>query len=125
MALAESILIANAVTQGFANTNVMEFVTGVVDGQYKPGTDGSRVLTIPELLGAGPGGVGGNYSSAYAAKGGLIPVLKDNLKDNGAIMAAQVIGIPIAFKVAGSLLKKPRRQVNSIMKQIGLDGVKV
>jgi len=122
MQVAESALILNAMTQGLFNANLQKFFTG----GGNPGTDGSLVISLPEILGAGPGGVGGNYHPAYG-KGftGLSNAVKRNLKDNGAQMAMQVIGIPIGFKIAGALLKKPRRQMNSIIKQIGLNGVKV
>jgi hypothetical protein len=122
MQVAETALILNAVTDGVFNASLPDFISG----GGSPGTDGSLKVTLPELFGAGPGGFGGNYHSSYG-KGfsALGKVAKKNLQDNGVKMAMQVIGIPIAFRIAGSLLKKPRRQMNSIMKQIGLDGVKV
>ena len=122
MQVAESALILNAMTDGLFNSSIVEFFTGGA----KPGSDGSLKVTLPELFGAGPGGVGGNYHSSYGTGlTGLANVTKKNLQDNGVKMAMQLVGIPIAFRVFGSLAKRPRRQVNSIMKQIGLDGVKV
>lgn len=122
MQIAETGLILNALTDGMFNSSIVDFVTG----GGNPGTDGSLKVTLPELFGAGPGGFGGNYHSSYG-KGfsALGKVTKKNLEDNGVKMAMQLIGIPIAFRIANSLTKKPRRQVNSIMKQLGLDGVKV
>jgi len=122
MSVAESLLLANAVTKGAFNTDLQEFFTGKVNGQYKPGADGAWTLTLPELLGAGPGGVGGNYGTY---QGGLTGVLKDNLQNNGAQLLMSLVVIPMAFKVGGSLLKKPRRQANALLKQVGVTGVKV
>ena len=123
MTVAESLLLANAVTKGAFNVDVQEFFTGKVDGRYRPGTDGGQVVTLPELLGAGPGGFGGNYGSNFP--GGLPQVLKHNLQENGAQLIMSLIVIPIAFKVGSSLLKKPRRQANALLKQVGVTGVKV
>lgn len=123
MAVAESALLANAVTNGLFRTDLKDFLMGTKDGAYKPGTDGSERLTLPELLGAGPGGLGGNYSSAYP--GGLGQVLKANAMANGAQMLTSLVAIPVGFKVASSLLKKPRRQANALLRQVGIDGVKL
>ena len=123
MSVAESALLANAVTKAAFNTDLQEFFTGKVNGQYKPGRDGSQVLTLAELLGAGPGGVGGNFGSNYP--GGLPQVLKMNLQDNGAQLLMSLVLIPIAFKVGSSMLKKPRRQANALLRQVGVSGVKI
>lgn len=120
MAVLESVMLANAVTQGAFNTDIREFITGVTSKGYRPGSDGSSVLTLPELLGAGPGGIGGNYAQGLD----LQSVLKSNIQDNGARMLMQLIAIPIAFRVGAKLLKKPRAQANRLLKQTGM-GVKV
>ena len=104
MSVLESALLANTVTQGVFNTDLKEFLTGVTSKGYRPGTDGSRVLTLPELLGAGPGGIGGNYAEGLD----LQTVLRDNLRENGAKMLMQLALIPIGFKVASKVLRKPR-----------------
>jgi hypothetical protein len=124
MAVAESALLASAVTQGMFNTNIIEFVSGVTEKGFRPGTDGSYVLTLPELLGIGPGGVGGNYSPAVASAGGLTKVVKDNVMNNGLMLGAQLIGIPIAFRIGTKLLKKPRSTANKLLREVGLDGVR-
>jgi hypothetical protein len=49
--LAESFVLGSAVTKGLFNTNLVEFVTGTVDGKYNPGADGGQNITIPELIG--------------------------------------------------------------------------
>jgi len=113
-------LLANTVSQGMFNTDLKEFLTGMTKGGYRPGSDGSRVLTLPELLGAGPGGIGGNYAEGLD----LQTVLKENLQENGLKMLFQLAAIPIGFKVASKLLRRPRAQANRLLKQTGM-GVKV
>jgi hypothetical protein len=121
LGILESYLLATAVTKGLANASVPEFIgltgKGVAGRAY--GSDGSLNWTIPEVLKFGTDG------SAYGNYGSLQNAIKSNLKVNGAMMASQLIGIPIAFRIGAKLLKKPRRQVNSIMRQIGINEVKV
>lgn len=107
------------------NTNLMEFITGRVNGQYKPGADGSSVLTLPELLGAGPGGIGGNYGKS-AGYDSLGAVLGSNLKRNGFKMATAVIVIPMLANVAVKVLRKPvLTPANKLLKSAGLNTVKL
>jgi len=120
MTVLESVLLANAVTEGAFNTDIREFLTGVTAKGFAPGRDGSRTLTLAELVGFGPGGIGGNYSAGLD----LQSVLKSNIQDNGAKMLMQLIAIPIAFRVGAKLLKKPRAQANRLLRQASL-GVKV
>jgi hypothetical protein len=59
-------------------------------------------------------------------EGGLPMALKYNFKQNGAMMLASIIGIPIAFKVGTKLLRKPiLTPANRMLKAAGLSGVKV
>ena len=100
------------------NTNLAEFVTGRVNGSFRPGADGSSVLTLPELLGAGPGGLGGNFSTGYS----LQSVLKTNLSNNWMQIAVGVVGIPIIANVAMKLIRKPViLPANRMLKSVGLD----
>ena len=116
-----SAAVANAITEGMFKTNLMEFFTGRVNNQYKPGADGSSVLTRPELLGAGPGGIGGNYGTS-AGYDSLGAVLTSNLKKNGFKMATAVIVIPMVAQVAKKLLRKPViLPANRLLKSTGLD----
>jgi len=94
-------------------------MTGRVNGTYKPGSDGSYTITLPELFGAGPGGIGGNYSSHV---GGFMGAVSRNFKSNLLPMAVAVIGIPIAAKVATKVLRKPvLTPANKLLKMTGLD----
>ena len=101
------------------NTNLIEFLTGSVDGQFKPGADGSSVLTLPELLGVGPGGFGGNFG---AGRGPLTTEVMNNVKRNAIPMAIGVIGIPIAANVLMKVIRKPViLPANRMLKSVGLD----
>ena len=122
MNLAVSAAVANGVTQGLFNTNLVEFMTGRVNGVYKPGADGSQIITLPELLGAGPGGFGGNFAGSAGKYDNLSNTLMTNFKMNAVPMAMAVIGIPIFAKVATKVLRKPvLTPANKLLKMTGLD----
>jgi len=104
------------------NTNLVEFMTGRVNGKYLPGRDGSQVLTLPELLGAGPGGIGGNYSGSAGQYDNLTNTLMTNFKKNFVPMAVAVVGIPMFAKVATKVLRKPvLTPANKLLKMTGLE----
>ena len=114
-----SALVANAVTTGLFNTNIVEFMTGTVNGKYKPGADGSWVITLPELLGAGPGPIGGMYG---ASTGGFTGVVSHNFKKNWMPMLGQVIFVPVIAKAAQKVLRRPvLTPANKLIKMTGLD----
>lgn len=116
-------MVANAVTQGLFKTNLWEFATGRVDGEYKPGRDGSWTITLPELLGAGPGGVGGMYGSTV---GGFTGAVSKNFGQNWFNMMGQVILIPIIGKAAQKFLRKPvLNPANKVLKMAGITDVKL
>jgi hypothetical protein len=114
--IGESALLANAVTQGLFNVNLMDFVRGTKN--Y--GSDGSSVMSLPELLGFGSSKFGGNYATGRTFQTQIV----QNFKDNGMTMATSLILIPIGFTVASKLTKKPRATANKLLKMTGL-GVKV
>ena len=78
--------------------NLLEFATGAVDGKYNPGGDGSWNITLPELLGAGPGGFGGNYGEGWSFQ----KAVQKNIKEN----AAQAVGTIAGVTIANGLLKR-------------------
>ena len=124
--LAESALLANAVTQGLFNSNLKDFVMGTRDGVYKAGIDGAERLTLPEILGIGSKvEFGGNYGSPLT-KGyeNFSSAVMSNAKNNLGNMATSLILIPLGFTVASKLTKKPRATTNKLLKMTGL-GVKV
>ena len=116
--LAVSALVANSITKGIFQSNIVDFVTGRQDGVYKAGSDGSYRITAPELLGlGGSGGFGGTYY-----KTNFTEVVMKNLKANWPTMAIGVIGIPIAANVAMKLIRKPVvLPANRMLKSVGLD----
>ena len=116
--IAVSALVANSITQGAFNSNLMDFFTGKTDGVYKAGADGSTRLTLPELLGSGRIKFGGNYGTGYD----LQTVLMKNLKDNWLQMAMGVVLIPVVAKTATKLIRKPViLPANRMLKSVGLD----
>jgi hypothetical protein len=124
--IAESALLANAVTQGLFNSNLKDFVMGTQNGVYKAGRDGGTRLTLPEIFGIGSDvAFGGNYGSP-PVKGfeNFSSAVMSNAKNNFLPMAVQLIGIPIGFTLAGRLTKKPRASANKLLKMAKL-GVKV
>jgi len=107
---------------GLFNSNLGDFLTGRRDGVYRAGSDGAARLTLPELLGAGSIALGGNYgSNPSASYDGLAATLKTNLTKNGAMMAAQVIGIPLITRFAKKALAKSLiRPTNKVMRTVGI-----
>ena len=117
--LAVSGLVANTLTQGMFNANIVDFFTGNRDGMYKAGSDGTWRITLPELLGIGDKvNVGGNYASGWDFQ----KVLMSNLKKNGFQMAAGVVLIPVVAKSVTKLIRKPViLPANRMLKSVGLD----
>ena len=116
--IAISALVANSITTGMFQSNLMDFFTGNRDGVYRAGSDGSTRLTLPELIGWGSIKAGGNYS----AGNDLQSVLTANLKANWVQIAIGVVGIPIAANVAMKLIRKPIiLPANRMLKNVGLD----
>jgi len=120
LGIAESALIANVITTGLFNTNLAQFVTGNT-GDSKFGSDGSSVMSLPELLGVGKSvKFGGNYGAGRS----FTSSVKANFESSWFGMAQQLILIPVGFRVAKKLTNQPRRTANKMLKMTGL-GVKV
>jgi hypothetical protein len=101
--------------------NPIEFLTGVVGGQYKPGADGGQQITLPELLGAGPGGVGGNFG-AYASN--LPEAIAKNIGGvEGLVMTGlKSVGLGIGVNIFSKMTRKARSGINTqILKPFGVD----
>lgn len=121
--LAETYALTNIWTQAAFNTNPIEFVTGFTRGTFNPGQDGSTVISLPEILGAGPGGFGGNYGSTSAGgSGGLTAQVASNIGGfQGAAMAGlKTAGVSIGFRLVSKLTRRPRSMLNSQMKALGV-----
>jgi hypothetical protein len=119
-------------TETLFNVNPVELVTGVVGGKYNPGADGGSVITVPELLGAGKGGVGGNFGS-YAADlpqaigrniaGGWGHKTSVGVMDvaGGLVMPAiKTAAVGAGFKWGKKLTSRPRAKVNKYLRDFGL-----
>jgi|TARA_R110000824_G_C15205896_1_gene676160 hypothetical protein len=125
--LAESALLANAITQGFFNASLNEFVMG----KSSTGMSGASSITARELI---SGITGGSYGTTYsvpsnmlggkASMGGLGfgAQVQQNLKDNGIGMVVSLALIPAGFKVFNKLSRKPRTMMN---KALGMSGLPV
>lgn len=121
---AQSIVIAQATTKGLFGADLLPFLTGRnATGQFIPGGDGYAYITLPELLGFRQNGwsignIGGNYGSKS-----FMDAIKVNFDKNGAAMIATLVVAPAAFKVAGKLTAKPRRDMNKLLDMAGLKSV--
>ena len=120
--LAEAYALTGVWTEAAFNTSPIEFLTGRVGGKYNPGRDGSAVITLPELLGAGPGGVGGNFAGSAGKYDNLQNSVASNIGGlEGLVMPAfKTAGISIAFKLAKKVTRKPRSMLNSQLRAFGI-----
>ena len=128
--LAESALIANAVTVGFFNCTLNDFVFSKTGSS---GNLGRTAITGREIIAGLTGGVGGFGTSGSITSskvgGGTQTTrwgqpfgeqVRDNLADNGAAMVGQLILIPAGFKVFNKLTRKPRSTLNRALSMSGL-----
>jgi len=127
--LAESALIANAVTTGFFNCSLNDFIRSPDGGA---GVAGLNVITGRELL---TGITGGSYGTTKTQKvasfNGRDPytmtmgssfgaTVRENLSDNGGMMIGSLILIPFGFRAFSKLTSKPRSTLNKALKMGGL-----
>jgi hypothetical protein len=128
LSLAEGYVQTGIWTSKLFQTNPFEFVTGITDGTYSPGTDGGNRISIPEMLGAGPGGLGGNFG-AYASD--LPAAVSKNITGaadssiievaSGLVMPAfQTALVGAGFKFGKKLTRKPRNAINRQLKMFGI-----
>lgn len=123
MKAAEAYALTNIWTEAAFNTNPIEFLTGFTSysggTRFIPGRDGGQTITLPELLGAGPGGIGGNYGS-YAS--GFTEAVTKNVGGlEGLAMAGlKSAGVSIGFRLASRLTRRPRAMLNSQLRNFGV-----
>ena len=130
IAVGTQVAVANAITMGLFNSNIGDFLTGRLDGNYKAGADGGHRLTLPEILGAGAIAFGGTYASpgknpmrGYENFGNAVMT---NFWKNLPMMGAQVIGIPIGVRMAKKFLAKPIiNPTNKMIRKVGISEVKL
>ena len=120
----EATMIANAVTQGFFNVGIGQFVMNTNS------MTGSQI-TARELISGLTGGSYGTMSSIKLPKvGGGYQTLtsgmtfgdqiKENLSNNGGKMVMSLVLIPAGFKAFKKLTSKPRSLTNQALKMSGL-----
>ena len=114
---AEMYASTSVLTQNFAGTNPISFLTGIEYGQtgvtggmkggravmgysYNPGASS---VTIPELLGIG--------NAARVGNG--LDVISQNIQSNFVPAMLQYAGVKIGFKVGKKLLSKQRSFLNN------------
>ncbi len=124
---AEMYLSTAVLTQNFAGTNPLTFLTGVEYGitGYTAGQPGQRPqaqmgfaynaglpsVTLPEMLGIG--------SSATLGQG--TDIVRRNIERNWVNAAMQSIGIKVGFTVGKKILSKQRSFINNkILKPLNL-----
>ena len=118
LGVAETALVANAVTSGMFNANLMDFFTGRRDGVYRAGTDGTYRVTIPEMI--------TGVTTAKNFDGGLSEIIVHNVKKNASDLAVGAIGIPLAFRFAKKFLAKPLiNPTNKMLRSVGINEVKL
>ena len=117
--VAQSLIIANAISQGATGGGLVEFFTS------SDGGGSSFNITARELLNYAMGGSGGIYGpSAVRAGIDATPqaVMIRNIKANWPMMLGTAVLVPVAFNVATKLLRKPViLPANRMLKSVGLD----
>ena len=123
MKAAEAYALTNIWTEAAFNTNPIEFLTGFTSysggTRYNPGADGGETITLPELLGAGAGGIGGNYGS-YAS--GFTEAVTKNVGGlEGLAMAGfKSAGVSLGFRFASRITRRPRAMLNAQLRNFGI-----
>jgi hypothetical protein len=116
---AQSILVASAFTNGVFATPLIPFFT---EGWGKAVYNGTNTTSIalPDLFERLiPGGSSGMVNTRFPD---ITDSIKENMSHGGAMMVAQIIGIPILFKVAEKMLRKSViLPANRMLKSTGLD----
>ena len=110
-------------TEAALGVNPVQFFTGITEKGFNPGADGGSVITLPELLGAGPGGVGGNFGS-YAKD--LPEAINKNMGGiEGVIMTGlKSAGVGIGFNLVKKMTRKARSGLNrQILKPLGVSSM--
>jgi len=127
---AQSLIIANGVSQGLFNTNLATF-TGLSSdfsgGGNMDSANNSQELTAKEIISGITGWtIGGRGTGIYTAgsspwTGSLGQVIASNAKNNMFQLIGTVVGVPIAFKLGKRLLSKPIiNPTNRMLKTMGV-----
>ena len=115
----QSIVLANAVTQGMFGMPITPFLT---EGWGQPNYSHNGLTTsisLPDMFERLiPGGSSGMVSTKFP---NITDSIKSNLQRGGGTMALQLIAVPIIFSVAKSVLRKPiLLPANRMLKSAGV-----
>ena len=110
--LGVSAVVANSITEGAFNANIMEFFTGRTGGKYNAGADGTWRITLPGLI----------KGESYAQGWDFQRVVMSNLKKSAPMIIGTVIFAPMVANVMKKALSKPViRPMNRLLKDTGLN----
>jgi hypothetical protein len=116
--VAKGLIVGNAVTQGLFRTNLWEFTTGRIGGEFRPGGDGQKNITLPEILGfaSSPWGMGVNATNSIG------DVLKVNVMRPGALplMIGTVLLTAPITKILTKALRPVITPINRTLKDSGV-----
>jgi hypothetical protein len=127
---AQTLIIANGVSQGLFNTNLATF-TGLSSdfsgGGNMDGSNNSDELTAKEIISGITGWtIGGRGTGIYTAgtsswSGSIGQVVAANAKNNMFGLIGTVVFVPIAFKLGKKVLGKPIiNPLNRALKAVGV-----
>lgn len=115
----QSVILASAVSQGMFGMPIMPFLT---EGWGSPTYHHNGLTTsisLPDMFERLiPGGSTGKMNAKFPD---IMDSIKSNLQSGGGTMALQLIGVPIMFSVAKSILRKPiLLPANRMLKSAGV-----
>ena len=125
---AQAVVLGNVVTQGMFNANMWEFFSGRTGGaSFYNGNQTDNVITLPEMLGFDQMGFRSGQPVVYKSidAGFQSEKIIQNLKDNGFMMSAQLLLVPVGFKVLKKVSSPVRREAGKMLKYAGITGVTV
>ena len=120
----QNYLVLDAMTKGFFGTTAFNFATEGWLTEKSPatgyGSGNSWSLSAVELLKSLTGD-DSHMSSQWQGMGGVRAAIKKNLKDNGGMMVASLVTIPIMFKYGRKILGKSLiRPANRLLAPAGV-----
>ena len=126
--IVEATLIASAVTQGFFNVGIGDFVMSkssmnpsqITARELISGLTGGSYVTLTTSSTPAFNQNQGNYMKTVTSGSNFGDMVKQNLSSNGAQMVGSLILIPAGFKVFNKLTSKPRSMANQALKMSGL-----
>ena len=127
--VAETVLVASAITNGMFGAGLKQFFTGRTGTStiYNPNVN-DKVVTLPEMLGIDQMGMKSGQPIVYKQvdAGVQMDNVKANLKANWLSMGISIVAIPYAFKFGKKMLAKPIiNPTTKLLKSVGIKEVKL